>query len=93
MLTVNGNQYYFLPCIFVDIYSSIIFSYHADGKSAVYRDVLPAALPLALGSLLAVLLSVLVLAESTALLYLVFIVMTLLRSFLYSMAAAFISAM
>ncbi|WAQ97524.1 S43A3-like protein [Mya arenaria] len=63
-----------------------------DGKSQPYREVLPAALPLAVGSLLAVLLSVLVLIPSTGLLYLIFVVMTLFRSFLYSMAAAFLSA-
>jgi len=64
----------------------------ADGKSQVYREVLPAALPLALGSLLSVLLSVLVLIPSTGLLYLIFVIMTIYRSFLYSMAAAFLSA-
>lgn len=64
----------------------------ADGKSQMYREVMPAVLPLALACLMSVLLSVLVLVPIIELLYIIFIVMTIYRSFLYSLAAAFISA-
>ncbi|KAH3734828.1 hypothetical protein DPMN_041277 [Dreissena polymorpha] len=62
-----------------------------DGKSSAYKEVFPAAIPQAVGSLLALLLSVLVLLPSTQVLYLTFIIMTVFRSFLFSMAAAFLS--
>lgn len=53
---------------------------------------MPALLPLSLASVFAILLSVLVLTPTEAVIYIIFIVMTLYRSFLYSMAAAFINA-
>ncbi|XP_053380662.1 uncharacterized protein LOC123563417 [Mercenaria mercenaria] len=65
----------------------------SDGKSQMYREVMPAVFPLALASALSVLLSVLVLIPVIELLYVIFIVMTVYRSFLYSLAAAFLSAM
>lgn len=70
-----------------------VVKYITDGKSQVYREVMPAVLPLALASGLSVLLSILVLIPVVEILYLTFIVMTVYRSFLYSLAAAFLSAM
>ncbi|XP_060561701.1 equilibrative nucleobase transporter 1-like [Ruditapes philippinarum] len=64
----------------------------SDGKSQMYREIMPAVLPLALASALSVLLSILVLIPVTEVLYLTFIVMTVYRSFLYSLGAAFLSA-
>ncbi|KAL4240451.1 hypothetical protein ACF0H5_001243 [Mactra antiquata] len=64
-----------------------------DGKSHTYREVMPAVLPLTIASTLSLLLSILVLIPVTELLYVSFIVMTVYRSFLYSLAAAFLSAM
>ncbi|KAL3877221.1 hypothetical protein ACJMK2_034958, partial [Sinanodonta woodiana] len=65
----------------------------ANSRSSLRQNLMPAVLPLAIASSLAVLLSVLVLIPEQSLLYLIFIIMTLFRSFLYSMAAAFLSAM
>ncbi|KAL3878054.1 hypothetical protein ACJMK2_035687 [Sinanodonta woodiana] len=65
----------------------------ANSRSSMRQNLMPAVLPLAIASFLAVLLSVLVLIPEPSLLYLIFIIMTLFRSFLYSMAAAFLSAM
>ncbi|KAL4239571.1 hypothetical protein ACF0H5_000382 [Mactra antiquata] len=64
-----------------------------DGKSRAYKEVMPAVLPLAITSTLSLLLSILVLIPVTELLYVTFIVMTVYRSFLYSLAAAFLNAM
>ncbi|XP_060572191.1 equilibrative nucleobase transporter 1-like [Ruditapes philippinarum] len=63
-----------------------------DGNSQMYREIIPAVLPLALASALSVILSILVLIPVTEVLYLTFIVMTVYRSFLYSTAAGFLSA-
>lgn len=63
-----------------------------DGKSHQYRDILPAVLPLAVASGLSVLLSALVLIPVPSLLYFIFVVMTVYRSFLYSLAAGFVGA-
>ncbi|KAK3583002.1 hypothetical protein CHS0354_005643 [Potamilus streckersoni] len=65
----------------------------ASSRSSLRQNLMPAVLPLAIASFLAVLLSILVLIPVQNLLYLIFITMTLFRSFLYSMAAAFLSAM
>ncbi|KAL3888936.1 hypothetical protein ACJMK2_001296 [Sinanodonta woodiana] len=65
----------------------------AYSRSSLRQNIMPAVLPLSIVSSLAVLLSVLVLIPVQSLLYLIFIIMTLFRSFLYSMAAAFLSAM
>jgi hypothetical protein len=54
---------------------------------------MPALLPLSLASVFATVLSVLVLKPTDIILYIIFITMTLYRSFLYSMAAAFINAL
>lgn len=62
------------------------------GNTKLYRCLMPALLPLSLASVFAILLSVLVLTPTEAVIYIIFIVMTLYRSFLYSMAAAFINA-
>ncbi|KAL4232430.1 hypothetical protein ACF0H5_007123 [Mactra antiquata] len=63
-----------------------------DAESRTYRDVMPAVLPLVITSTLSLLLSILVLIPVTELLYVSFIVMTVYRSFLFSLAAAFLSA-
>lgn len=62
------------------------------GQSKVYRELMPAVLPLSIASLLSVILSILTLIPVRDLMYLIFIVMTIYRSFLYSMAAAFLGA-
>ncbi|KAL3888287.1 hypothetical protein ACJMK2_000658 [Sinanodonta woodiana] len=65
----------------------------ASSRSSLRQNLMPAVLPLTIVSFLAVLLSALVLVPVQSLLYLIFIILTLFRSFLYSMAAAFLSAM
>ncbi|XP_050393694.1 equilibrative nucleobase transporter 1 [Patella vulgata] len=62
-------------------------------RSELRRDLLPAVPPLIIGSCLGLLASVLVLVPSTEILYVLFITVTVFRSFLYSVAAAFLSAM
>lgn len=64
----------------------------SEGNTKLYRWLMPALLPLSMASVLAVLLSMLVLAPTPPVLYAIFVTMTLYRSFLYSMAAAFINA-
>ncbi|KAL4239569.1 hypothetical protein ACF0H5_000381 [Mactra antiquata] len=64
-----------------------------DAKTSAYREVMPAVLPLAITCTLSLSLSILVLIPVTELLYVSFIVMTVYRSFLYSIAAAFLNAL
>ncbi|KAL4240448.1 hypothetical protein ACF0H5_001240 [Mactra antiquata] len=63
-----------------------------NGKTKLYRSLMPALLPLSLASIFGIIMSILALTPTVEILYCIFIVMVLCRSFLYSMAAAFIIA-
>ncbi|XP_033745169.1 solute carrier family 43 member 3-like [Pecten maximus] len=60
-------------------------------RSHIQRQLLPSILPMGVGSCLGILLSLLVLLPSLDILYVDFIVMTLLRSFLYSAGTTFLT--
>ncbi|ESO88987.1 hypothetical protein LOTGIDRAFT_228934 [Lottia gigantea] len=64
-----------------------------NSHSELRKTLLPAVPPLIIGSSLGVLLSILVLIPSPTILYVIFIVVTIYRSFLYSVAAAFLNTM
>ncbi|XP_052782310.1 equilibrative nucleobase transporter 1-like [Mya arenaria] len=90
----NACFYTMMGGLFTSFLAGIVYdsqkAIFKGGQSKLYRRLMPALLPVSLASLLTVVLSVLVLVPSPAVLYVIFIVMTLLRSFLYSVAAAFI---
>ena len=71
----------------------IIVFFLIDGKSARYRDVMPAVLPLAIASSLGALVSVLVMIRGQAVLYVTFIVLPFYRSFLYTIMGGFITTL
>ncbi|XP_021354761.1 solute carrier family 43 member 3-like [Mizuhopecten yessoensis] len=93
----NVMMYTMLGGLFSSMFSGIVYDWQRrmfqDSRMALRRKLMPAILPLMITCGLGVLLSVLVLIPQEEVLYFVFIVMTLYRSFIYSIGAAYLSAM
>ncbi|XP_076447599.1 equilibrative nucleobase transporter 1-like [Babylonia areolata] len=75
--------------IIYDIFKRVF----ANSRSQLGRDLMPAVIPLALTSVLGIILSLLVLFDSESILYPAFVFNTLFRSFIYAMGAAYIGVM
>ena len=84
---------------FLRIVKHLVFGFHhvliviPDKRSDKCRQLMPSVFPLAFTVLLSIILSLLVLIPMVEILYVTFIIMTCFRSFLYAIAAAFISSM
>ncbi|KAL5019382.1 hypothetical protein ScPMuIL_005104 [Solemya velum] len=89
-------QYVMMAGLLSSFTSGIIYDWQkqvfSDSRSQEKRELMPAVLPLSIACLMGVVMSALVLLPQPDVLYVTFIVMTLCRSYLYSMAAGFLSA-
>ncbi|XP_076459583.1 equilibrative nucleobase transporter 1-like [Babylonia areolata] len=65
----------------------------ANSRSKMRRDLMPSVVPLALTSVLGIVVSLLVLLNKESVLYPLFVLNTCFRSFIYAMAAAYIGVM
>ncbi|XP_069124838.1 equilibrative nucleobase transporter 1-like [Argopecten irradians] len=93
----NVMLYTMLGGLFSSMFSGVVYDWQRrmfqDSRHALKRKLMPAILPLVITCGLGMLLSILVLIPYEEVLYFVFIVMTLYRSFIYSVGAAYLSAM
>ncbi|XP_025090187.1 solute carrier family 43 member 3-like isoform X2 [Pomacea canaliculata] len=93
----NALMYTMICGCFMAPLSGLVYDFNkrffCESKSKLRRDLMPSVLPLALTGLFGIMVSILVLIQDTRVLYLTFIFVTIFRSFLYSMAAAYIGVM
>ncbi|KAK3091041.1 hypothetical protein FSP39_016706 [Pinctada imbricata] len=89
--------YCILGGIFTTTFAGFVYDWQKrifkDRKSKTSRQLLPALLPLSLGSGLSLLMSILLLIPRAEVLYLTFVVMVFMRSFLYGIGSSYLAAM